>query len=158
MHLNEFLIGNIAGLYFLRVDKKAFKNYDLYLTGLGILFIVILKFPSGASYHDGLLALLFVPMILLLCLNTGRITQLFNKKIMVFLGEISYGIYILQYPVFTWMRSLLKHLKTLDPLLIFYISTLALIIFSAISYRFFETPVRNKIRSFKSRKINEPAL
>lgn len=160
LHLNEFLIGNIAGLFFINMDRKWFGRYDWLIVALGVVLLLLLKFPIGINYHNGFLAIIFVPIILLLSMNTGWLTQLFNKKALVFLGEISYGIYILQYPVFTWSRSVLKRLHITDPLIIFYSSTLMLILASAISYQYIETPLRNKIKNFRMRRLlssNSPA-
>ncbi len=157
MHLNEFLLGNLAGLYFINMDKKMYRNYDWILILLVVVIVILLKFPTGLNYHNGLLAIFFVPLIFLLSSNTGFITTLFNKKIMIFLGEISYGVYILQYPVFTWSRSALKFLHITNPYSIFYISTFLLIIFSGISYHYFETPLRSKIKNFRFNKA-KPAL
>ncbi len=152
MHLNEFLIGNVAGLYFIGLHSSASKNYDGYIIFIAVLILVFMKFSFGLNYHNGLLAILFVPFILLLSMNNGRITRLFNHKWLVFLGEISYGIYILQYPVFTWTRSLLKSLDITGRSQIFYISFIVLIIVSGISYHFIETPLRNRIKKIRFKK------
>tara|TARA_R110000751_G_scaffold28245_2_gene73851 strand:- start:1720 stop:2484 length:765 start_codon:yes stop_codon:yes gene_type:complete len=47
MHFNEFLIGNLAGLFFLKGFK--IKNYDLHIIGLIILLITLLKTNTGIS-------------------------------------------------------------------------------------------------------------
>lgn len=45
-----------------------------------------------------------------MALNTGSITTIFKHKFLVYLGEISYGIYILQVPVYMSIKYLLKTL------------------------------------------------
>jgi peptidoglycan/LPS O-acetylase OafA/YrhL len=147
-HLSVFLIGNLAGIYFLRHYKKRQGNYDLAICFIGVLLILALRFPSGLIYHDGLLAVLFVPFILLLSLNTGKITELFSKKIFVFLGEISYGIYILQVPVFL----ALKKYETGNPALTFFIKLAILLVFSGLVYQFIEKPLRKAIKKIDVRK------
>ncbi len=156
MHLNEFLIGNLAGLFFIKINEKAFRNYDWQILILAVLILVALKFPMGMNYHNGLLAVLFVPFILLVSLNTGKITGLFNHPWLVFLGEISYGIYILQYPVFTWTRSVLKFIHIRDNSMVFYISFIMLIIVSGVSYHYIETPLRNKIKNWRFKRVAGP--
>lgn len=154
MHLSSFLIGTLAGYYFLNINSKVQRNYDLVLIFIIALLIIVLKFPIGLNYHNGLLAIIFVPFIILLSLNNGVMTKVFNKPAFVFLGEISYGMYILQYPVFTWVRSALKQVSIRDNTSIFYISLIFLVIISGISYRFIETPLRNKIKNFSFRKVD----
>lgn len=151
MHLNEFLIGNIAGLFFLN-SKFEKRNYDLVVIVLSVMVALLLKFPFGISYHNGMLAFLFVPLIIFISLNKGVLTAISNLKFFVFLGEISYGIYILQMPVFrlgnTIMRTKLLNFGS-NPGLIFSINFALLLIVAAISYQYIEKPVREKISRMK---------
>ncbi|MBS1607337.1 MAG: acyltransferase [Bacteroidetes bacterium] len=150
MHLNEFLVGNLAGLFFIRNYDRLTGRYDLAIAGVVICIILFLRIlPMSLNVHNGLLALFFVPFIVLLSSNTGRLTKIFNRKLFVFLGEISYGLYILQIPVFRWMYSLLHFLHIENDILKFYISCIALIFLSALSYKFVETPLRHKIKNVK---------
>jgi hypothetical protein len=151
MHLNEFLIGNIAGLVFIKHFISYKKNYDWLIVLLSFIFVAILKLPLNLNFHNGLLALLFVPMIILISLNNGFITQLFKKKAFVFLGEISYGVYIIQYPLLLWCEALFKHYPAVNKTLEFYIKFILLIVLSAVSYWFFETPIRKRINLIKLR-------
>ncbi|MDC1327643.1 acyltransferase, partial [Ulvibacter sp.] len=100
-HLNEFLIGNLAGLYFIKKGNET-KNYDSLILSLVVLLLLALKFPIGLNFHNGFLAVLFIPLIILISLNSGFLTKLFNKKGFVFLGEISFGLYILQFIVWQY--------------------------------------------------------
>jgi len=145
MHLNEFLVGNITGIYFLQ--KMKLRNYDLHILVLVVLLVCLLKFNPGVNYHNGMLAFVFVPLLLFLSANKGIITTVFRKRIFVFLGEISYGIYILQPPIFNWVDVTLMHfnIKFSESYVQFFISLMVLIVFSALSYKLFETPIRKWI-------------
>lgn len=150
MHLNEFLVGNLAGLYFInsRVTKR---NFDFYIIGIVMLIVVVLKFPIGLNFHNGLLALFFIPLIILLALNDGKISVLFKSKVCVFLGEISFGIYILQFVVWQWISDyrLEKYFgidKVEDFIFSFFLRLLILIFISSVSYVYVETPIRNRIK------------
>ena len=114
IHINEFLVGNMVGLFFIE-NKIKTRNYDLPIIGLLVLLILVIKYnKTFFIFHNGLLAFIFVPFILLLSANNGFITKFVNMKIPVFLGEISYSIYILQYAVFTfWGKSSVKNNTTL---------------------------------------------
>lgn len=150
MHLNEFLVGNIAGLYFVKSSLTK-RNFDLFIIGIVMLIALVLRFPIGLNFHNGLLALLFIPLIILLALNDGKISVLFKSKVCVFLGEISFGIYILQFVVWQWISDyrLEKYFgidKVEDFIFSFFLRLFILIFISSISYIYVETPIRNRIK------------
>jgi len=148
LHLNQFLAGNLAGLVFRQFSFKA-KNYDIWLVVLVLVLMVLLRVPNPRIYHNGLLAFIFGAFIYLICLNTGQISSLFRSKPFVFLGEISYGIYILQYPAFLLTQDLVKFLNITHAAIAFYVFLLFLLVLSGLSYWLIETPLRNKIKSFR---------
>ncbi len=155
MHLNEFLIGNLCGLFFLTKASKYVGNFDLLITLLFFLIIVALTTSIPLNFHNGLLAILFVPLIVLLSLNNGAITKTFKLKPFVFLGEISFGIYILQNPIFFWMKNLYAYMDFKNINMQFYMSTAMLIITSAVTFEFIEAPVRKRIRSIHLNKYKK---
>lgn len=152
MHINEFLMGNLAGLFFVHRLKDQVKNYDWPILALTSILIVALKYPVGLNFHNGLLLVVFVPLILLIALNNGIIASASKAKALVFLGEISFGIYILQLPVFKFMGEFCIYYSIQDTSTIFYLSIAVLILMSALSYTFFETPVRKIIRKIKFKR------
>lgn len=149
LHINEFLIGNLAGFIFIKKLQFKKANYDfLILTFVGLI-VLSLKFSIGKIFHNGLLAPLFISLIILISLNNGIITKLFQQKLFVFLGEISFGIYILQYPVYSIFSaySLNKYFHLTDPTLVFFIRLIILIIASSLAYIYVEKPLQNKIKT-----------
>ncbi|MEO8534391.1 MAG: acyltransferase, partial [Flavobacterium sp.] len=153
MHLNEFFIGNLAGLFFIGNLQEKKGNYDFAIITLVGLVILALRFPLGLNFHNGFLALFFIPLILLISLNNGYITKLFQRKAFVFLGEISFGIYILQHPVYSLISaySVNKYLHLNDPTIVFFIRLLILIVFSAVVYICIEKPILEKVKGKKKR-------
>lgn len=154
LHFNEFLIGNLAGLFFINKLKIKTGNYSIYIILLIIVLILFLKFPFGLEYHNGFLSLVFVPLIILISLNRGKLNDILNGKLFIFLGEISFGIYILQRPVWKLIsnHALEKYVgldKVEDFTLIFFIRFFILILISSLSFIYFETPVRNKIKKIQ---------
>ena len=146
MHLNEFLLGNMAGLLFINklMDKK--RNYKWGILLIIAAIVILFKYPMGLIFHDGMLSFLLIPLILLISLNQGFVTDFFSKKSFVFLGEISYGIYILQLPVFKWINFLFTKYHIANPLIIFYGFVIILLLLSAISFWCIETPLRKIIK------------
>jgi len=154
LHFNEFLIGNLAGLFFLnKLDLKT-GNYSIHIILLIIVLLLFLKFPFGLEYHNGFLSIVFVPLIILISLNRGILNNILNRKLFIFLGEISFSIYILQRPVWKLIstHALEKYIgldKVADFTLMFFIRFLILILISSLSYVYFETPFRNKIKKMQ---------
>lgn len=148
-HLNEFLIGNVAGLVFVKYLNERKKTNDMAIIVLLIITAIVLKFNTTLSFHNGLLMIVFVPLILLISCNNGLFTKLSNLKFLVFLGDISFGIYILQKPIFMAIKGFFTVLNWHQPILQFYISLIGLLLASALSYNYFETPLRRKISRLK---------
>ncbi|MCO6146585.1 acyltransferase [Flavobacterium sp. NRK1] len=151
MHLSAFLMGNLGGVFFIKKLAGKSGRYDIAVVLSIIFFILFLKHhPFGLNYHNGLLAVIFVPFIIFMCINRGIVTRVLNTRFFIVLGEISFGIYILQLPVFRLTTSIVRQLNiTHDPQNLFYISFAVLIILSTLSYYYFETPVRNIIKTIK---------
>ncbi len=152
LHLNEFLIGNLAGLWFMKNYKTYKGNYLKAIFVFIIAFLLLLKFNNGLIYHNGLLALVFTPIIVLLSLSKSKFVNFLSNKQFVFLGEISFGIYILQFPVWLFlsdfrMKNYLGLIKGEDDLILFLIRIVVLIVMSAISFKYFETPIRTYIKT-----------
>lgn len=116
-----------------------------------LLLIFLLKYSFGLIFHNGLLAILFVPIILLISSNDSYIMKLISKKPFIFLGEISFGMYILQFPVWGFfsdyrMEKYFGLSKEAFYCENFFLRLFILIILSIISYLFFENPLRTKIK------------
>jgi len=151
MHLNEFIIGNISGLFFIKHLSAKKINADLAIL-INILLIIFVVTCVNLSFHNGLLALLFVPLILLISMNKGYLTKISLNKYLIYLGEISYGVYILQLPVFYLCRFFLYRFGIENVYIQFYVPLIALLIFSGLSYKYYETPLRTIIVERFSRK------
>lgn len=143
MHWSEFLIGNLAGLFFLKGIR--IRNYDLAIVALLSILTILLYANFEINFHNGLLAIVFVPLILFISANNGMLTKLSSNQLAVYLGEISYGVYILQKPIYAWVNWALKSWNIHDLTISFYVSLLVLLCFSAVSYRYFEIPIRKYI-------------
>lgn len=148
IHINEFLVGNIAALYFLKHrDTLQNRNYDVVIILVLVLLTVFILVNPSLNIHNGLLAVFFVPLIVLLSMNNGVLTRFFVRPGMVLLGEISFGIYIYQKPVKYYLYKIYSELGIEQKELCFYGFLAALILFSYFSYRYIETPLRKTIQA-----------
>jgi peptidoglycan/LPS O-acetylase OafA/YrhL len=147
MHLNQFLIGNLFGIILLHTYHRFAKNWDITIILLLAGMAALLRFPIPlANYHNGFLAIFFALIILVISLNTGYITKLSSGRAGMFLGEISFGMYILQIPVHDAFYKATKPFYYHHPQWFFFLYLLVLILFSSLSYQFVETPLRKWIR------------
>ncbi len=149
MHINQFLVGNIVGLFFVNKLKNVKANVDWLIIMVIVILCILLKYNKSFDFHNGLLIIVFVPLIVLLSINKGFITKFSNKKVCIYLGEISFGIYILQCPVYRWILSAFSHFGIENPYLEFYVPLAVLILLSALSYNFIELPMRERIKNFQ---------
>ncbi|CAH0147309.1 acyltransferase [Chryseobacterium sp. Bi04] len=145
MHINEFLVGNLAGLFFVKNHKQ--KNYDVPVIVIFLLILLALIFVP-LFYHNGLMALLFIPLIVLISKNNGTLTRIFSLKPLEYLGEASYAVYITHIPVLYILREILEPYNLgIDNIFWIYMGTL--IITSALFYQFIEKPLRNYLKKIK---------
>jgi peptidoglycan/LPS O-acetylase OafA/YrhL len=152
MHLAQFVVGNVAGLFFLR-NKAAKHNYDIPVLLCVILLVATLKLQL-LYYNNGKLALFFAALIYFLAGNTGFITKVLNQKPLIFLGEISFAVYVLQAPVYAIVKLFCqKILPASGEATLFWLGLAALIIASAIAHIFIEKPLRNRIKAWRLKPV-----
>jgi len=145
MHLNEFLMGNIAGLFYMRYIKNRSRANGPWIAFSVIVLLVLLKIPTGLSLHNGLLVIIFIPIILLISSDNGYFSRIMSLKPLVFLGEISFGIYILQMPIHNISYTIFERIGVSDPNILFFAYLIILGLLSGLSYKLIETPLRRRI-------------
>jgi peptidoglycan/LPS O-acetylase OafA/YrhL len=145
LHLNTFLVGILAGIVLLKFKEKAEKlrwfSRLSYLLGMVIIFLLFTNKTSLALYmNNGLLSPLFFMIIVGIAFDVSPLTKTLSNKFLVFLGNSSYSIYILQYPVYILMQTVLQEKVFQGKAFYLYLTTLLLI--SGLLYTFFEKKAR----------------
>jgi peptidoglycan/LPS O-acetylase OafA/YrhL len=149
MHMNQFLVGMLGGLLFKKLATSG-RKFPLVPTVLLALIVTLVILKPDTLYFDvGLLAPLFMLFIISVAINDNKLLKF---KPFVFLGEISYGMYILQFPVREWLFALNNEHKLLSPNMFFYFSFGALVLAATLTYYFFERPLRNMINSIGAKR------
>ena len=139
-HFNQFLVGMAAAIFYFGLKKERWRYLTLPLT---ILVVLIVNFaPGGVSLHNGLLAPLFALLIVSIASNNSAFLSL---RPIVFLGEISYGIYILQEPLHRYFVLANDKWLHLGGTTFFYSYLLFLMLSAAGSFYFIERPLRRLI-------------
>lgn len=160
MHINTFVMGFIVGVYFCNGRLNWLNNR---WNGLLLLCVTLLigllliaensletAFGFLIDYNNGLIAPLFLAVIVLLAQNNGLTAKLLSIPVLMLLGEASYSLYILQRPIYGIYDRTLGNWLTMDTNVHFYLFALLLTILSIISFKYFETPLRRVINSLYS--------
>lgn len=145
-HLNTFLMGILGGLIFIKI-KNYKPNLYLYsviaLLSFGTFFYILGSNILTRYAHNGAFSALYLFICIALAKDKRVFNKLFGFKPLVFLGEISYGLYLWQFPVYIVYIHIFK-IKELYGMH-FYFYLVLLIIGSVISYKLVEKPARNYI-------------
>ena len=171
VHLNSFLIGTIGGIWFTKNYNKQIhqgKNIILLLTSMLLLSFTLLYLKDiphllglnfRVSIRAGILAPFYLLFLVTLSFDKTILSKILSHRFFVLLGDISYSVFILQYPVHTLYK------KTIEPHFLnhsntehFYAYLFFLIIISYFTFKYIEKPARDKLREvYNNRGIKQGA-
>jgi peptidoglycan/LPS O-acetylase OafA/YrhL len=158
LQLPAFLFGVLLGHRYLRNESGERCAWMIYAGAAGILLAAACsKFIPPVLLHDGLL-LPFFGLLIYGLAKGGRAARWLAARPMVVLGEASYGMYLLQYPVWWAVLWVSRTYRLQDyvteihssPALndpkVFCAGLLLLIALSVFTLRYIETPARRRLR------------
>jgi peptidoglycan/LPS O-acetylase OafA/YrhL len=108
--LPEFILGTLLYCAFRAVPRGSF--LDRGATAFGVLLMIVLCLHAGAP--DLLIAGLFAVLILTAVLNTGSFAAIANTPSLIWLGDISYSLYLVHGFVQFLTTKLLGHVGIED--------------------------------------------
>ncbi len=158
MHINTFIIGFVAGTWLSEGRLGKLSSPAINISGLfaslGLIAVLLatrqpLIEATGVKvdYTNGLIAPLFLVFIVLLSLNTTRLSNWLQHKWMILLGEASFSLYILQKPLHGMYEKIASHWIAEDSALYFYLFVVMLSGAAILSFWLIETPLRRFINS-----------
>ena len=151
-HLTTFLSGFYGGKLIHQLSHKNYSSiiYTLLASFGVVLFFLVLATDNWIKIyaHNGALVPIFLMICVGLALDKTLFPRLIGTKPFIFLGDISYSMYMWQFPVFLWVTYFLEIKEfSQSQFLIFLI---ILITISALSFKWIEEPIRKRISKKKS--------
>jgi peptidoglycan/LPS O-acetylase OafA/YrhL len=149
--LHTFVTGMVGGFLYregrLRLPTPWLPGILFLLTSAAMISLAYFENPIIAHAGTGLLAPVYLLLILCLAQDRGPLAKTFSLKPLVFLGEMSYAVYLLQAPVYIAFEPIAQAMgaRGLHDNW-FHIYVLVLLALSAIAYQFYERPMRAWLR------------
>ena len=148
---SEFLIGALLFDLFRKLEPAG--GFDV-LAGVSLVGILGLSAAGIPPFYDFVLIVLFATLVLSLALSTGAVARALASRPLVYLGEISYSIYLIHTVILLVMGQLLQRIwpDAADVGAIGFIAVyLAFIAVSLVAghilFRFVEEPCRTWLRA-----------
>lgn len=153
-HAATFLIGLVGGrLFVMRGPASAQRRWPLVgFTALAGIAVLITRGAQAVAFADVYLVPLYALLIYALANSRGLLATFCARPVFVALGEASYALYILHWPMLEWLAHLMGDPwglpATADPLAwpLFATYVCLMIALSLLTYRYVEMPARRYMR------------
>lgn len=151
LRFGELLIGTILAVAVSNATKEISSTRANVVGSLGLLVLVVcltISFPNKTPWFPGFAAA--IPCIasaavIYAGLGTNWVKNLLSNRVVVFVGKISYSLYLWHWPLLAFAHYLLG--KQLTPQVLAVVALLT-VLFSIASYYFIEQPLRHRQWSF----------
>lgn len=145
LHLNSFLVGMLSGYYYRKQNLIFIKNNAILLFIISLSIIVYFATMTELYItNSGLLSPIFSLLILSIALIGTPMQNFLSKNIFILLGEISYCIYIIHWPI--WLIMEKYNPIQINNNYFFYLYLCTVIALSYGCYKFIEVPLRQYLR------------
>lgn len=149
----ELMLGGMAALYLHKQSASQSARQFKYFSEIGLVLILTAMFTYNSSLafpsYYALLPVIGSVLIFLDLSTNSPAKRILSSPFCVYLGKISYSLYLWHWPVVVAVKWMNSGFSTLVEGIIVVTITLLL---SAFSYRYIETPFRNPQR-FNQKKI-----
>jgi peptidoglycan/LPS O-acetylase OafA/YrhL len=152
--LMGFFLGCITGeVYIYCNNNRKFGNMFTVFCIFAVLFLIIVPIIFGYGILRSwvlVYTFAFFPAFILITLRIGFIGKIFSLKPLIYLGELSYSIYLLHYPMQLIVKTIDEYLGLVIDYSnrIFFIGfSITVIIVSHFIHYYFEKPIQKYIRN-----------
>ena len=128
MHITSFLLRMVLSYKLKNISTKKYFSFLIifYFSAL-MLFI---QYNKVILYSSTVISVSFIPLITFLFLDKGFFSNFMGNKIFVYLGSLSYSMYILHVPIYHIYRKYFHEIDNVCHFFIFFIIIFVISIFS----------------------------
>lgn len=148
LRIPEFILGMAIGLELVRNEEKRGSEGN---KGSGVVTVVaafaavlLLSCPLGPWVS--LVTIPFSMLVYQLAVGKTTLANLLSSQLMVLLGSASYAVYLLQFPVRSWVRLAFSHLPEPWRSLSAPLTIVILVLFSLLVFYLWEEPWRRSLK------------
>ena len=165
LHLPEFVFGMLAGKRFIANENRVPITVAQSWRWAGPVAAIAIILADGCGWFPpslldhGLLAPLLAILLVSLAGDRSHIFAFLRWKPIVYFGEISYGIYILQFPIFTGCFVVTRRLGiSWNTGGTFVAVSAVLVVAASLSFELIETPIRRWGTRWFRERFAQPRL
>ena len=147
----EFLLGSVSYLLGDRLKKFKFSHQILSYFGIFLIFLSLILYDRNSNFPNLFTLMPVLGAVLVIIFNTTKNSNinLLTYKPLLFVGTISYSLYLWHQPLFAFYRiKFSSEIPIQDIIIIILVS----FIFSCLSYQFIEKKLKKT--NFDSKKNN----
>ncbi len=148
MHIPSFALGMLLFYKFKNTNGK--KYYSIFIILYFLFLILFVQYNNVIPYFSTVISLSFVPLIIFLYLDNGITSKILSNKVFVYLGSLSFSIYILHVPIYHIYNKYIHEVNNFNHFITFF---LIVFIISNITKYFIE----NKYYKFLCKKYLDKA-
>ena len=126
MYISTFTLGMLLYDKIKNIKKR---NIYSFFTIIYIIFLLFAPYNKFLPYNSTVISLSFIPLIVFLYLDNGFFSKFLGNKVFIYLGSISYSIYILHRPLYILFEKFIGEIRThadfaIYFLIVFFVSNL----------------------------------
>ncbi len=157
VHVPEFMVGLAGGFVMVRhrsLLEPRKQPIRLITIGCSVLMVTMVALSLPIILRN---SLIFAPTFLLIivnnCLGESWLTRLYKTRLFQYLGELGYGIYILQIPVSLLILRALDQMVDWKYKVLLLLFLTGLVGLAALAYEYVEKPIRAAIDTAFRKRI-----
>ena len=118
MYISTFTFGMLLYDKIKNIKKR---NIYSFLTIIYIIFLLFAPYNKFFPYNSTAISLSFIPLIVFLYLDNGFFSKFLGNKFFIYLGGISYSIYILHRPLYIIFEKFMGEMTSRVDFLIYFL-------------------------------------